>query len=196
MVRPTNQPTDRHWVTRLDLETIFETKIVSSWSRDHFETKMLHYQEWETEIINYIGDDFYCHGRISNKKLGLKVLKYVFLGWNAKIWAHWMLHVTELNWRYYKGVCWGNLRQMEKKKWTFLTFLWFGGRERRGNLPDPLCMGGRQGRLCGEGSSRGEISWVRRFFDVDMAFNYKEWSLSWSPFTEMAPHWRVVNFSN
>ena len=35
-----------HWVTRPDLETIFETKMVSNRSRDHFETKMSHYLEW------------------------------------------------------------------------------------------------------------------------------------------------------
>ena len=83
-----------------------------------------------------------------------------------------------------------------KEEMDLLNFSLIWREGEKGNLPDPLCMGGRQGMLCGEGSWRGEISWVRRFFDVDMAFDYKEWSLSWSPFTEMAPHWRVVNFSN
>ena len=43
-----NNPSDdvEHWVTRPDLETIFETKMVSNRSRDHFETKMSHYLEW------------------------------------------------------------------------------------------------------------------------------------------------------
>ena len=41
-----NPQPQQHWVTRPDLETIFETKMVSNRSRDHFETKMSHYLEW------------------------------------------------------------------------------------------------------------------------------------------------------
>ena len=85
-----------------------------------------------------------------------------------------------------------------KEEMDLLNFSLIWREGEKGNLPDPLCMGGRQGMLCGGRgrSSRGEISWVRRFFDVDMAFDYKEWSLSWSLFAGMAPHWRVVNNSN
>ena len=46
----------RHWVTRPDLETIFETKMVSNWSRDHFETKMSHYLEWRDWFRDHIRD--------------------------------------------------------------------------------------------------------------------------------------------
>ena len=46
----------QHWVTRPDLETIFETKMVSNWSRDHFETKMSHYLEWRDWFRDHIRD--------------------------------------------------------------------------------------------------------------------------------------------
>ena len=46
----------QHWVTRPDLETIFETKMVSKWSRDHFETRMSHYLEWRDWFRDHIRD--------------------------------------------------------------------------------------------------------------------------------------------
>ena len=43
-------------MTRPDLETIFETKMVSNRSRDHFETKMSHYLEWRDWFRDHIRD--------------------------------------------------------------------------------------------------------------------------------------------
>ena len=43
-------------MTRPDLETIFETKMVSSWSQDYFETKMSHYLEWQDWSRDHFGD--------------------------------------------------------------------------------------------------------------------------------------------
>ena len=84
MVTPTNQPTDWHWVTRPDLETVFETKMVSrpvwrpfwdqnvtlygDWSRDPFwdqngletsiKTKMSHSADRPTDRVNIVQSAF------------------------------------------------------------------------------------------------------------------------------------------
>ena len=68
-----------------------------------------------------------------------------------------------------------------KEEMDLLNFSLIWREGEKGEPPRPSLYGRQTGDVMWGGggrSSRGEISWVRRFFDVDMAFDYKEWSLS------------------
>ena len=108
----------QHWVTRPDLETIFETKMVSNRSRDHFETKMSHYLEWRDWFRDHIRDQNGLNSGLetsTDTKMSHSALKGQdmtpcvkraphFGDFTSNPGLRWLLESIKTNWKSYLGI--------------------------------------------------------------------------------------------